>query len=87
MQELEKVPKKLKVSATLQSEQQYELTSNPRAAYVAADGPGSYNLEERPLGLANIICPNTCEDLDQEIKAVGRGTGCVKGIGDFRYSI
>ena len=31
MEELEKVPKELEVSATLQVEQQYELTSNPRA--------------------------------------------------------
>jgi hypothetical protein len=41
MEELEKVPKELKVSATLMVEQQYELTSTPSpelifpAAYVS----------------------------------------------------
>jgi hypothetical protein len=42
MKELEKVPKDLKGSATLQEEQQHELTSTPElvslAAYVAEDG-------------------------------------------------
>ena len=42
MEELEKVPKELKGSATLQVEQQYELTITPEllplAAYVAEDG-------------------------------------------------
>jgi hypothetical protein len=42
MEELEKVPKELKGSATLFVEQQYELTSNPElvslAAYVSEDG-------------------------------------------------
>ena len=43
MKELEKVTKELKGSATLQEEQQYELTSTPTptvslAAYVAEDG-------------------------------------------------
>jgi hypothetical protein len=42
MKELEKVPKELKGFATLQGEQQYELTSTPIAvslvAYVAEDG-------------------------------------------------
>jgi hypothetical protein len=31
MEELEKVPKELKVSATLQVEQHYELTSTPQS--------------------------------------------------------
>jgi hypothetical protein len=42
MEELEKVPKELKGSATLYVEQQYELTSTPEllslAAYVSEDG-------------------------------------------------
>ena len=45
MKELEKVPKELKGSATLQEEQQYELTSTPPppelvslAAYESEDG-------------------------------------------------
>jgi hypothetical protein len=55
MKKLEKVPKELKVFATLQEEQQYELTSTPRAgslvAYVAEDGLVSRQWEERPLVL------------------------------------
>ena len=65
MEELENVPKELKVSATLWVEQQYELTSIPEllslAAYVAEDGLVSHQWEERPLGLANFICPSTGE--------------------------
>ena len=42
MEELEKVPKKLKGTATLYVEQQYELSSTPElltlAAYVSKDG-------------------------------------------------
>jgi hypothetical protein len=42
MEELEKVSKELKRSATLSVEQHYELTSNPElltlAAYVSKDG-------------------------------------------------
>jgi hypothetical protein len=38
------------------------------AAYIAEDGPVNHHWEERPLGLANFICPNTGEGLDQEIK-------------------
>jgi hypothetical protein len=53
MKELEKVPKELKGSATLEVEQQYELTSTPRAvslvAYVAEDGLVSHQWEKRPL--------------------------------------
>ena len=71
MNELEKVPKELKGSATLQEEQQYELTSTPRSvslvAYVAEDGLVGHHWEERPLGLANFICPSTREHQDQEV--------------------
>ena len=58
MEELEKVPKKLKGSATLQEDQQYELaytTPAPRTvslvAYVAEDGLVGHQWEERPLVL------------------------------------
>jgi hypothetical protein len=34
MEDLEKVPKKLKGSATLEVEQQYELTSTPQSSYL-----------------------------------------------------
>jgi hypothetical protein len=71
MEELEKVPKELKGSATLKVEQQYELTSTPRAcvlaAYVAEDGPVGHHWEERPLGLGNFIYPSTGECQGQEV--------------------
>jgi hypothetical protein len=55
MKELENVPKELKGSATLQEEQQYELTSTPElvseVAYVAEDGLVGYHWEKRPLVL------------------------------------
>jgi hypothetical protein len=37
------------------------------AAYVAEDGLVSHHLEERPLGFANFICPNTGECQVQEV--------------------
>ena len=70
MEELENVPKELKVSAILWVEQQYELTSTPEllslAAYVAEDGLVGRQWEERPLDLANFICPSTGEHKGQE---------------------
>ena len=52
MEELAKVPKELKGSATLQVQQQYELISTPElvslAAYVAEDGLFGQHWEERP---------------------------------------
>jgi hypothetical protein len=43
--------------------EQYELTSTPElisiAAYVAEDDRVSHHWEERPLGIANFICPST----------------------------
>ena len=58
MEELENVPKELKVSATLWVEQQYELTSIPEllslAAYVAEDGLVGHHREERPLGICKL---------------------------------
>jgi hypothetical protein len=63
MEELEKVPKELKGSATLYVEQQYELTSTPEllslAAYVSKDGLVGHHCKERPIGLANFICLST----------------------------
>jgi hypothetical protein len=65
MEELEKVPKGLKGSATLLVEQQYELSSTPEllslAAYVSKDGLVGHHYKERPIGLANFICPSTGE--------------------------
>ena len=63
MEELEKLPKELKGTATLYVEQQYELTSTPEllslAAYVSKDGLVSHHWKERPIGQANFICPST----------------------------
>jgi hypothetical protein len=70
MEELEKVSKELKGTATLYVEQQYELTSSPEllslAAYVSKDGLVSHHWKERPTGLANFICPNAGERQGQK---------------------
>jgi hypothetical protein len=51
-------------------EQQYELTSTPEllslAAYVSKDGLIGHHLKERPIGLANFICPSTGEHQGQK---------------------
>ena len=78
MEELERVPKELKVSATLQVEQQYELINTPPpelmslAAYVAEDGLVGHHWEERLLDLANMICPSTGECQGQEVGICGQ---------------
>jgi hypothetical protein len=70
MEELEKAPKELKGTATLQVEQQYELSSTPEhlslAAYVSKDGLIGHHLKERSIGLANFICPSTGERQSQK---------------------
>jgi hypothetical protein len=71
MEELEKVPKELKGTATLYVEQQYELTSTPEllslAAYVSKDGLVVHQWKERPIGLANFLCPSTGERQGQKM--------------------
>jgi hypothetical protein len=46
-------------------EQQYELSNTPEllslAAYVPKDGLVGHHWKERPIGLANFICPCTGE--------------------------
>jgi hypothetical protein len=63
MEELEKVSKELKRSATLWEEQHYELTSTPElltlATYVSKDDLVGHHWKERPIGQANVICPST----------------------------
>jgi hypothetical protein len=75
MEELEKVPKELKGSATLQVEQHYELTSTPElltlAAYVSKDGLVGQYWKERPIGQANFICPSTGERQGQKVGVGG----------------
>ena len=90
MEELEKVPKELKGSATLQVEQHYELISTPElwtlAAYVSKDGLVDHHWKERPIGQANFICPSTGECQDQKMGMGGQGSGG-EGMGDFWDSI
>jgi hypothetical protein len=61
-------------------EQQYELPSTPEllslVAYVAEDGLVGYHCKERPIGLANFICPSTGNARAKRWEWVGRG---VKG--------
>ena len=58
-------------------EQKYELTSTPEllslAGYVSKDGLVSHHWKERPIGLANFICPSTGEPQGQKEEWVGRG--------------
>jgi hypothetical protein len=91
MEELEKVSKELKRSATLSVEQHYELTSTLElltlAAYVSKDGLVGHHWKERPIGHANCICPSTGERQVQK-----NGTGWVgkwggEGMVDFWDSI
>ena len=52
------------------------------AAYVAEDGLVGHHWEERPLGIANFICPSTGECQGQEVGVggyVSRGGGRVWG--------
>ena len=65
-------------------EQQYELTSTPEllslAAYVSKDDLVGHHWKERPIGLANFICPNTGERQGQKGGVGGYGVG-VGGYG------
>ena len=45
-----------------------------------------HHWEERPLGLANFICPSTGERQGQEVGVGGEGSGG-EGMGDFWDSI
>jgi hypothetical protein len=59
-------------------EQQYELTSTwellSLAAYVSKDGLIGHHCKERPIGLANFICPSTYTAWNARAK---------KGVGDW----
>ena len=57
------------------------------AAYVAEDGLVSHHWEERPLGLANFICPSTGERQGQKGEWVVRGAVPGEGTGNFWDSI
>jgi hypothetical protein len=75
MKELEKVPKELKGSATLQEEQQYELTGTPQncvSSCICSRGwPSWPSMGGESLGLVKTICPSTGECQGQEA-GVGR---------------
>jgi hypothetical protein len=91
MEELEKVPKDLKGSATLEVEQHYELTSTPElltlSAYVSKDGLVGHHWKERPIGHTNFICPSTgeCQGQKNGNGWVGKCGG--EDMGDFWDSI
>ena len=91
MEELEKVSKELKRSATLQVQQHYELTSTPElltlAAYASKDDLVGHHWKERPIGLANFICPSTGERQGQKVGMGGQGSGGGEDMGDFQDSI
>jgi hypothetical protein len=58
-------------------EQHYELISTPLklvslAAYVSEDGLVGHHWKERPLGLANFICPSRAEHQGQEVGVGGK---------------
>jgi hypothetical protein len=60
-------------------EQHYGLTTAPElltlAAYVSKDGLVGYHWKERPIGLANFICPSTEERQGQKGGVGGYGSG------------
>jgi hypothetical protein len=57
------------------------------AAYVAEDGLVSHHWEERPLGLANFICPVQGNSRTKKWEWMGRGAGWREGIENFQDSI
>ena len=75
MEELEKVPKELKGSATLQEEQQYELTSTPGAldssCICIKKWPSQPSLEREAPWSCNFICLSTGKHQGQEVGVGG----------------
>jgi hypothetical protein len=70
--------------------EQYELTSTREllslAAYVSKDGLVGHHCKERPIGLANFICPSTGERQGKRGSGWVGGWGWV-GMGDLWDSI
>jgi hypothetical protein len=60
-------------------EQHYELTSTLElltlAANVSKDGLVGHHWKERPIGLANFLCPSTGEHHGQKVGVGGEGMG------------
>ena len=90
MEELERVAKELKGSATLFVEQHYELTSTPElltlAAYVSKDGQSAITGKRGPLDLQTLYAPVQGNARAKKGEWVDRGVG-VGGYGGFWYSI
>jgi hypothetical protein len=57
------------------------------AAYVAEDGLVGHHWKERPLDLANFLCPVQGNARAKKWEWVGRGAGQGENIGDFQDSI
>jgi hypothetical protein len=57
------------------------------AAYISKDGLVGHHWKERPIGLANFICPSTGEHQGQKGGGGGGGGGGGVDMGDFWYSI
>jgi hypothetical protein len=51
------------------------------AAYVAEDGLVGHHWEERPLGIANFICPSKRECYGQEVGVGGYGSRVAGAFG------
>jgi hypothetical protein len=87
MKELEKVPKELKGSATLYEEQQYELTSIPRACIsscICSRGwPSWTSMGGEALGPVKALCPGTGEWQCQEAGVGGLGSRAGRGYRGF----
>jgi hypothetical protein len=85
--ELEKVSKKLKGSATLQEEQQYELSSIPQSCVsscICSRGwPSQVSMGGKAFGLMKIIYASVQGNARKQ-EWVGWGAGWGKGLGDFR---
>ena len=84
MEELERIPKEQRGTATLWVEQQYELTSAPlelvsKAVYVSEDGLVCHQWKERPIDCADFICLSAGECQGSEVEVGGGGCGGLLG--------
>jgi hypothetical protein len=72
-------------------EQHYKLTSTPElltlAAYISKDGLVGHHWKERPIGLANFICPSTGGTPGPKRESGWAGEWGWVDMGDFWYSI
>ena len=72
-------------------EQHYELTSTPElltlASYVSKDGLVGHHWKERPIGLANFICPSTGEPQGQKGGSGWVGDWGWVGMGTFGIAL